>query len=91
MSGVRYQRAHPAPFGAGHGDIAGLQGAALHQHGGDRSAAAVEPRLDHGAFGGTVRVGLELQHLGLQRDHVEQLVEIGLLFGRHVDFEHVAA
>ncbi len=69
----------------------GLQRAALHQHGRDRTAAAVEPRFDHGAFGRTVRIGLEVEHFGLQRDHVEQLVEIGLFLGRDFDFEHVAA
>jgi hypothetical protein len=71
--------------------IAGLERAALHQDGRHRAAAAVEPRLDHGAFGRTVRVGLEFEHLGLQRDHVEQLVEIAFFLRRHFDFQHVAA
>jgi hypothetical protein len=57
----------------------------------NRAAAAVEPRFDHGAFRRAVRIGFELEHFGLQRDHIEQLVEIGLLFRRDVDFEHVAA
>ena len=91
MAGIRHQRAHAAPFGAGDDDVAGLQRAALHQHGGHRAAAAVEPRFDHRAFGRTVRIGLEFEHFGLQRDHVEQLVEIGLLLGRDFDLEHVAA
>ena len=51
-AGVGHERAHAAPFGAGHHDVADMQRAALHQHGCDRAAAAVELGLDHGAFGG---------------------------------------
>ncbi len=91
VAGIGHQRADAAPFGAGNDDVAGLERAALHQHGRDRAAAAVEPRLDHGAFGRPVRIGLEIEHFGLQRDHVEQLVEIALLLGRNLDLEHVAA
>ena len=40
-----------------------------------------------GRFG----LALEFEHLGLQRDHVEQLVEIGFCFGRDFDFQSVAA
>jgi hypothetical protein len=49
---VRNQRADAAHFGAGHDDVADLERAALHQHGGDRTAAAIELGFDHGAFGG---------------------------------------
>ena len=91
VAGVGDERAHAAPFRAGDDDVAGAQRAALHQHGRHRAAAAVEPRFDHGAFRRAVRVGLELEHFRLQRDHVEQLVEIDLLFRRDVDFEHLAA
>ncbi len=49
------QRPHPAPFGAGDHDVARLKSAALHEHGGDRPAAAVELGLDHRAFGGAGR------------------------------------
>ena len=66
------QRAHAAPFGAGHHDVADVQRAALDQHGRDRAAAAIELRLDHGAFGGAVRIGLEVEDFGLQRDGLEQ-------------------
>src|SRR5262249_34464470 len=33
LAGVGDQRAHAAPFGAGHHDVADMQGAALDQHG----------------------------------------------------------
>ena len=91
MAGIRHQRAHAAPFGAGHDDIAGFERAALDEDSRNGTAAAIKPRLNHGAFSGAVRIGPKLEHLGLQRDHVEKLVEIGLRFGRHFQFEHVAA
>ena len=68
-----------------------MQRAALDQHGRDRSAAAVELRLDDGAFGRPVRIGLEVENFRLQPDGFEQPVEIGLLGRRHLDVEHVAA
>ena len=40
---------------------------------------------------GPVRIGLEVEDFGLQRDRVEQLVEIRLLGRRHLDVEHLAA
>ena len=91
VAGVGNQRSHTAPFGAGHDDIAGLQGAALHQHGRDRAAAAVELGLDHGAFGRTVRIGLEVEDFGLQADHFEQLVDALLLQRRDFDVDDFAA
>ena len=88
---VGQQRADAAPFGAGHDDVAAAQRAALDQHGRHRTAAAIELGLDHRAFGRTFRVGLEVEHFGLQPDGFEQPVEIDLLGRRHLDVEHVAA
>ena len=85
------QRADAAHFGAGHDDVADPQRAALHQHGRDRTAAAIELGFDHGAFGGTRRIGLEVEQFGLQRDHLQQLVEIGLVLGGNLDVDDVAA
>ena len=68
-----------------------LQRAALHQHGGDRTTAAIELGFDHGAFCGTFRIGLEVEQFGLQRDHLEQLVEIGLVLGGNLDVDDFAA
>ena len=85
------QRADTAHFGTGHDDIADLQRAALHQHGCDRTTAAIELGFDHGAFRRTLRIGLQIEQFGLQRDHLEQLVEIGLVLGRHLDVDDVAA
>ena len=85
------QRAHATPFGAGDHDVADMERAALHQHGRDRTAAAVELRLDHGAFGGPFRIGLEIEDFSLQADHVQQFVEIGFLGGGNLDLERLAA
>ena len=40
---------------------------------------------------GAVGVGLEFEHLGLQQDGFEQLVEVGALDRRDLDVEDVAA
>ena len=85
------QRADAAHLGAGDDDVADPQRAALHQHGRDRTAAAIELGFDHGAFGGTRRIGLEVEQFGLQRDHFQQLVEIGLVLGGNLDVDDVAA
>ncbi len=46
----------------------------LHEERRDGAAALVKARLDDGAAGGAVRVGLELADLGGQRDHLEQII-----------------
>ena len=91
LAAVVDQRAHAAPLVAGDDDVAGHQRAGLHQHGGDRAAALVELGLDDDAFGGAVRIGLEVEDFGLQQDRLEQLVEIGALGGGDLDVEHLAA
>jgi len=35
--------------------------------------------------------GLEVEQFGLQRDHFQQLVEVGLVLGGDFDIDHVAA
>ena len=89
--GIGDQRADAAPFGAGDDDVAGAQGAALDEHGRDRAAAAVELGLDHRALGDAVGVGLEVEHLGLQRDRLEQRVETLAGLGRDLDLQRLAA
>ena len=71
--------AHPAPLGAGDHDVALPQRALLHQHRRHRTAAAVQPAFDHRAFGGALRIGLQVEDFRLQRDRLGQLVEAGLL------------
>ncbi len=85
------QRANAAPVRTGDDEIADPQRAALHEHGGDRAAAAVEPRLDDRAFGAARGIGDEVEQLGLERDRLEQLVEVDLLGRRDLDGQRVAA
>ena len=67
-----------------------MQRAALNEGGANGAAAALELGLDDDAFRRTVGVRLELKHLGLQRDGLEQPVEAGLLQGRDLDLERIA-
>ena len=91
LTGIGHERADAAPFGAGDDEIADLQGAALDQHGGDRAAAAVELGFDHGAFGRTLGIGLEVEDFGLQTHHFQQFVDVELLGRRDFDVDHIAA
>ena len=85
-----HQSAHAAVGRAGHHDVAGVQGAALDEHRGHGAPALVQVRLDDEAGGRSVGVGLQLQHVGLQDDGLQQVVDVQLLLGRHLD-EHVGA
>ena len=91
VAAIVHQTAHAAPYGAGHQHVADLQRATLHQHGGHRAAARIELGFDDDAVGHAVRVGLELEHLGLHEDGFLELVEIGLLGRRDLDRLHFAA
>ncbi len=79
------QGAHAAEVGAGHHDVAALQGAALDQDGGDRAAAPIQLGLDDGAVGGAVRIGLQVHDLGLEEDTLDQVVQAHLLSRRDLD------
>ena len=72
-------------------ELPDAQSAALDQHGRDRAAAAIEPRLDDGALGAAVGIGGEVEQFGLQRDRLEQFVEIGVLRRRNLHRQRVAA
>ena len=85
------QRPDAAPMRAGDDQLADAQRAALHQHGRHGAAAAIEPSLDDRAFRAAVGVGGKIEQLGLQRDRLEQLVEIDALGRRNFDSERIAA
>ena len=76
---------------SGDDERADLQRAPLHEHSRDGAAAPVKPRLDHGSFRASVRIGGEIEQFGLQGDRLEQLIEIGSLGRRHFHRERVAA
>ena len=85
------ERADLARFRADHEDIADLQRAAIDQHGGDRAPSLVQLRLDHGTLGVAVGIGGKLHQFRLQRDLLDQLVEVGLLEGGDLHVLDVAA
>ena len=83
--------AYAAPLRAADDEIAYLERTALDQHGRHRPAALVEARLDDGSFGWACRIGSQVEQFGLQRDQIEQLVEIDLLGRRNCDLKRFAA
>ena len=85
------QRPDAAPVRAGDNQCAHSQRAPLHEHRRHRSAAAIQSRFDDRAFGAPVGVGDEIEKLGLQRNRLEQLVEIDILGRRNLDCERIAA
>ena len=91
LSTIVEQRTSPAPLGTGDDEVAHLQRAALHQHGSDHAAAAIELGLDDRAMRLAVRVGAHVEQLGLQLDCLDQLVEVGVLGGADWNAQHVAA
>ena len=90
LAAIVDQRAHATPGAAGHDDVADAQRAALHEHRADRAATALQLRLDDHAVRRTVRIGLQVQQLGLQMDGFEQLVEARLLERRDRHLERFA-
>ncbi len=71
--------------------LARVQRSILYQHGGYRTAPAVQLGLQHAACSGTLGNGLQVLQVGDQADHFQQQVEIGLLLGGDVDKDRRAA
>ena len=61
-----------------------MQRTVLHQHRRDVTAALVQRRFDHRTHGLLVRVGLQVEHLGLQQHLLQQFVQIQTLLGRNL-------
>ena len=72
------QCAHASPFAARDKDVADPQRAALDEHGCNRTAPPLEFGFEHDPLGGTVRVGPQVEQLGLQQNQLLELVEVGL-------------
>ena len=85
------ERAHAADDRTGDDVVADAQRAVLHQHGGDRTAAAIELGFEHRAERRALRVGLVLADFRDEQNHFEQQVEPGLLLGRDLDEDRRAA
>ena len=88
---VVVQRLHLAPCVAGDDGVADPQRAALHEHRRHRAAADVEARLDDDARRLGVRVRLELEHVGLEQDRLQEAVEVLLGLGGDVFEDRLAA
>ena len=71
--------------------VADVERALLDEDGRERALAGLAPRLEDDAAGGARRDGLELEHLGLQEDHLEELVDPDLLLGGDLAGDDVAA
>ena len=91
LTAIVEHRADLAERAAGDEDVADAQRAFLDQDGRHRTAVAIEARLDHETRGRLVRVRLELEDLGRDRDRLEQLVDVLALERRDVDVDRVAA
>ena len=72
-------------------DVAHLERARGDEERRGRAEAQFELGLDHVAVGAAVRVGLELQHVGLEQDHLEQVVDALAGHGADLADDEVAA
>src|SRR5690606_3394941 len=81
--GVVKHRTDLRPMRTAHDGIADAEGAALDDHGGERATTDLDLRLDDDAAGLRFRVGLELKHVGLKKDHIEQIGDAGTLDRRY--------
>ena len=91
MTVVVHHGAHLSQHRTSGDDVAGLEGAVLHQQRGHGAFGFVEVGLDHGAAGQTIRVGLQVFHFGDQQQHLQQLVDVFALDGAHRHHHHIAA
>src|SRR5436190_1921694 len=84
-------RAHASPGRAGEERVADLQRTVLDENRPDDAASDFLLRLEHDALGGHVGIRFEIEEIGSQHDHVEQIVDAFLLFRRHFDRHRLAA
>ena len=82
--------AHAAEARAGNEGVAHVQRAAVDEHRRHRTAAAVELGLDDVSGSERIRVRLELEHVGLEKNRLEQVVDTLARPSRNVH-EHVLA
>jgi len=70
--------ARTRPISRRHEDVADAHVPRWTRHGRKRTAAAIELGFDHGAFGRTFRIGLEVEQFGCKRDHLQSLSRLVL-------------
>src|SRR5262245_4679400 len=88
---VAHHGADAAELDAADERVPDVERALLHEDRRHRPAAAIEARLDDGPLGEPLRVGFQLEHVGLQEDHLEQLVDALLRLRRHRHHDGVSA
>ena len=84
-------RTDTAHAGACHNNIADAQRSVLYQNGGNRAAALIQLRLNYRSLCGAVGVGFQLLHLGNQKYHFKQSIDVGSLLGRNLHTDSIAA
>ncbi len=82
---------HAAPAGARDDGVVELEGAVGDQHVGRGAHAGFEARFDDVALRLAAGIGLELEDVGLQQDHLEQVVHAVALGGADGAADQVAA
>src|SRR5690606_6431184 len=75
LAAIIDERADTAPFGARDDDVADMKRAALDENGAHRAAAPIEFCLDDDALGRTIRIGLEIENFGLEKNRFLEFVE----------------
>ncbi len=91
LTAIVLHRAHASVRGADHDRVARTQRAVLHQDRRNGTAPLVEFRFQHDAPRTPRRIGAQLEHVGLQQHHLEQLIEPGALDRGHVHADRLAA
>ncbi|MPN31447.1 hypothetical protein SDC9_178921 [bioreactor metagenome] len=72
-------------------DVAAMESALLDDDRRHRALAFVKVSLDDGAGRRGLGIGLELLHLGDDKQHLKKFVDVEPLFGRHIDHYRIAA
>ena len=84
-------RAHFAVNVADHKIVARVQSSVLHQHGGHRTASAIELGFEHYASRSALGSSLQFAQIGDQANHFHQQIQIRFLLRRNVDEHRLAA
>ena len=83
--------AHPARLGLHDDHVAATQRAVLDQDCRHRPTALVEPSIKNNAPGAALGTGLEFHDLGLEADHLQQVLDALTGLRGYVDADHIAA
>src|SRR5579875_2367748 len=91
LSQMVEHRAHTTVHGTGDKRVALMQGAVLDQNRRYGAAPAIQLRFNNGTARQPLGIGLEIEKLGLQQDHLEQPIDAFTRARRHAHCNRVAA